>query len=447
MRSDFVKKNTYLRTVLKIIIFFVILSFFKSSISYSKDRDYINDHILTLNFKFFKEALDKKTGFPYDHIYIADSGEFTIGRYTSPTIIGLWAVLLTDIIKEHVSFPEFGIEEAKYWLTKLLLNLERVPKWEGLFYWYDLEDKLQIAEDELISLYDNGNLTASLMVVYGAFCSSLNKVEANIARKAHRLLSDQLQGWRKVYDEKRGLLCGTYKKGKPQSNIWLDRFYTESRIAVLVAIILADVPQDAWFNIFKGSNCPKARYILNCGDSRVIFKPYQGAFQAWLPLLFIPEMDLSPQALKIAHENYALIQIEHAENTKTPFLRSAAANPDMADEYVYEPCIGIFNASEDWVRSDIGAPYATALMFPIYPEETVLLFQKAEKLFPQIIGPLGLYDSISQDGRVAKVYLALDQLQLLLAFFWNINQEYFVNAVEKMGKRKVLENLYNAISL
>ena len=125
-----------------------------------------------------------------------------------------------------------------------------------------------------------------------------------------------------------------------------------------------------------------------------------------------------------------------------PLLRSAAANPDIRDSYLYEPCIGIFNASEDWVRSDIGSPYATALLYPIYPKESISLFKSALVKFPQIVGPIGFYDAISERGEVAYVYLALDQLQLILAFLADFNQDYFIKFVEESGKKEILEKLY-----
>ncbi len=423
------------------ILFFLVL-FFKSPVSFSAD-DGLKEWILKENFKYFHHALDEKTGFVYDHIFIEGSGEYKTGKYTSPTIIGFWAVLLTDVIKGDISGIEFSREDAEYWLKKVINSLENIPCWEGLFYWYELKDGLNVTEDEIISTHDNANLTISLMAVYGAFAESKDAFEQDIARRVYDILMLQKSGWQKLYDSSKGLLHSGYKKGKPLRYAWIDRFYTEGRIAPIVAILLADVPSDAWFNLLKGANCPQGEYTLSDNRHVKFLKPWQGAFQAWLPLLFIPEIDLS-QALKKAHENYADIQMDYAINSGLKLLRSAAANPEVRDEYLYEPSVGIFNASEDWVRSDIGSPYATALMYPIYPEASIYLFRETKDALPEIIGPLGFYDAVSENRLIARVYLALDQLQLLLAFLSDVNQNYFMKSVEYFKGKDNLKELYKS---
>jgi hypothetical protein len=163
-----------------------------------------------------------------------------------------------------------------------------------------------------------------------------------------------------------------------------------------------------------------------------------------MSLLFIPEMELSPTLARM-HYNYAQIQIDYALNSEMPLLRSACADPYMEEKYFYEPCVGIFNASEDWVRSDIGSPYATALLYPIYPKICLELFKIAVEKFPHISGPYGFWDSIAENGRVSRVYLALDQLQLILSFVADKNQRHFMKFVEKIGNREKLENLYHIV--
>ncbi|MDP8234596.1 MAG: hypothetical protein P9M06_07380 [Candidatus Saelkia tenebricola] len=425
------------------ISIFLIL-FCKNHSAFSLDNEF-KKWIIEENFKYFYHALDKDTGFVYDHILIEENGEQKIGKYTSPTVIGFWAVLLMDVFKGHIELAEFSREDAKFWLEKVITGLENLPAWEGLFYWYEFKEGINTAEDEIISAYDNANLTIALMSVYGAISESKDEFEWGIAKRVYEILMRQKSGWGKLYDKNKGLLHSGYKRGCPLTYAWIDRFYTEGRIAPLIAVLLGDVPKEVWFNLLRPGNCPQGEYVLS--DNRCIkfLKPWQGAFQAWLPLLFIPEMDLSPQALKEMHQNYATIQMDYALNSSLKLLRSASANPEAEDEYLYEPSVGILNASEDWVRSDIGSPYATALMYMIYPEASIYLFKETKDAMPQVIGPLGFYDAVSEHGLVAKVYLALDQLQLLLSFFAEINQDYFLKSVEKFGKEDILRELYRAI--
>ncbi|MDD5614040.1 MAG: hypothetical protein PHQ54_03095, partial [Candidatus Omnitrophica bacterium] len=304
----------------------------------------------------------------------------------------------------------------------------------------ELEDSIKVAEDESLSSYDNGNLSLSLMAVAGAFSKPENTFQEAIKKDIQDMLSEQKTGWQKLYDPNKGLLYGGYKCGKPVASLWIDRFYTEARTAAVAAILLADLPKQVWFNLLRSGNCPRSEYALSNGRSVSFLKPWQGAFQAWMPLLFIPECDLSP-ALKKAHNNYAAIQLDYAYNSNVRLLRSAAARPGCP-EYVYEPCIGIFNASEDWVRSDIGSPHATALLYPVNPNAAVDLFKKALKDFPGLIGPLGFYDSVSESGSIAKVYLALDQLQMLLAFVSGANQQYLLDYLDSEDKLETLKSLY-----
>lgn len=411
---------------------------------FSREEENFKSWLLQENFNYFRIGLDPTTSFPYDHIFLNQAGKYKIGKYTSPTSIGLWAMLLADILKGEVEFPQFSQEEALKHLERLILNLEQAPKWKGLFYWYELKEGVKVTEDEIISTYDNGNLSISLMIVYSALRDSTQPKERELAHKVYRLLGNQQAGWKALYDSKRGLLYAGCRRGLPLAGIWIDRFYSEGRLSALVAIILAEVPSQVWSNLLRRENLPAGEYQLSDGRRLKFFKPYQGAFQAWLPLLFVPEGELSP-ALDVAHRNYALIQQDYALQSGLPLLRSASANPGAKQEYLYEPSIGIYNASQDWVRSDIGSPYATALMYSVEPEASLALFKQALDKFPQIVGPLGFYDAISEKGEVARVFLALDQLQLILAFLSEQNQKYFMEFVREKKKEGVLQGLYSQI--
>lgn len=419
------------------VLFLISLSL-NWNLIYAEDLSY---QLTVRNLEYFKFALDRDTALPFDHVIVKD-GEFKYGKYVSPTVIGLWAVLLTNIVKGDLEAPQFSKEEAKELLRKLLSTLLRLPKWKGLFFWYELKGGILPTEDGLISTYDNANLSLSLALIYGALSDSADLLERKMAEDAFNLLSSQKEGWRALYDPKRGLLWGGMRGGRPLTKLWIDRFYTEARLAPLIGILLADIPESAWFNMRR----IVGKYSLSDGSRVLFLKPYQGAFHAWFPLLFVPEMELSKQLAQL-HKNYALIQLDYLKRGKVPLLRSACADPNVGGRYLYEPAVGIIGASEDWVRSDIGCPYATALLYPIFPEKSLSLLQLAIERYPQLLGPLGLYDSLSEDGNVSNVYIALDQLQFILSFLTKANHTYFMNFVKKIAKEEKLKHLYEALPL
>jgi hypothetical protein len=422
-----------------LILFFIIFLFY-NSVTFGFNQDFIKN-LEEENAKiFFNSCLDEKTYFPYDHLIISENGKIEkIGKYTSPTIIGLWLVYLTDIAKGDVSLSYCTPEKAFQILSKAINNLEKIPKWKGFYYWYDLKKgKIKVAEDYKISTHDNGNLAICLAIVAGAFSNSQNLKEKEIYQKVIKLLKIQKQGWQKLYDKNKGLLYGAWevKRKRHVLNFWIDRFYTEGRISALMGIILGGLPPEIFLNLKKKIT----KYKLSNGEEIEILIPYQGAFQAWLPLLFIPE-DKWSKKLKIYHQNYAKAQIDYAKNSGLCALRSACADPNAKD-YRYEPFIGIPNASEEWVRTDIGTPHATALLYPIYPDISLKFLKLLEEKFPQIKGPFGLYDSISEKGKVKKIYLSLDQLQLLLSFLYKKNQNYFLKYLKSIQKLNYIKLLY-----
>ncbi len=420
----------------------ITVNFFCSFSLYAQGD--FKSQIINRNFQYFLNAVDYKSGLVYDHIFFTPDNKIKPGKYTSPTVIGLWLVLLCDIVAGDLTIDDFGKDDAWEILSRLITTVERLPKWRGLFYWYEIKDGIKIAEGRTISAYDNGNLTISLAVAWSILESCNNKNAHQLASRLLKLITDQKKGWQMFWDRRRNLLYGLYKNGKPVRNLWLDRFYTEARNAVLAGILIADLPLSIWENILTPSHCPKAEYTLSNGRKVEFLKPYQGAFQAWLSLLFVPEMELS-QKLRRMHCNYAQIQIDYALNSEIPLLRSACADPYIQNRYFYEPCVGVFNASEDWVRSDIGSPYATALLYTVYPKISLKLFKIALDKFPQLWGPYGFWDSIGENGVTSRVYIALDQLQLILSFVADDNQKYFMKFVEKIGKEEELKRLYHLL--
>ncbi|MCD6434751.1 MAG: hypothetical protein J7L14_04000, partial [Candidatus Diapherotrites archaeon] len=224
----------------------------------------------------------------------------------------------------------------------------------------------------------------------------------------------------------------------------LSDLYMDSRIAVIMSYILGAVNENAWGKL----GITKGTYTLLNGEKINIWKPYNGAFQAWGNLLFFPEMEWSPQGLAIAHRNYALVQLDFAERTGLPALFSASSNPypeENKGEYVYTWDLGVPGASALHSRGNkpIATPHATALLFPIFPERALRLSAELELKYPGIKAPLGWRDSIGINGEVSNTFLGLDQLFLLLGLNVENNYRYMKNYLAHIGKLNEVKKLFS----
>jgi len=117
-------------------------------------------------YAYFIDYTDTVTGLTYDEIRTTEKGTEEAKR-TSPTNISMYMM-------STVSAQRLGIISKKEAVTRLqttLNSLEKMDKWNGLFYnWYNTEDgSLKKDWGQFISQVDNGWMSAGLIVVGQAY--------------------------------------------------------------------------------------------------------------------------------------------------------------------------------------------------------------------------------------------------------------------------------------
>ena len=395
------------------------------------------------NSKFIDVLVEPNLQLPYDAIFVREDGRVEIqGGATTGTEIGFWLVYLTNIAKGDIKVSNISPEDA---LSRLKTALENVrgfqldpdKNWNGLLYKYNFKTG---AIDRMACIYDNGNFSASLGVVIGAFVEEQDEpIKREIVSLAKDILEAQRSGWQALYDRRTGLLWGNYKKDHR-----LDILGSEGRLGAIMAIVVGDVPE----SVFRKLKVYTGSYTLS--DEKVVefLAPYEGAFQLYFPLIFIPEDEWSEEFEK-SHNNYAAVQIDYANKTDLPGFRSACASPYNPYTYSYVPGIGIPGTSFSNIsRDDIGATHATAFLNLIAPEKCVKIFQEMGKFTQgRIWGPYGMFDSVGKNGEVSRVYISLDHLAMLISMAGKVNQKYFVRFLEEMGKLELIKSLYGEIDL
>ncbi|PWW34337.1 MULTISPECIES: DUF3131 domain-containing protein [Paenibacillus] len=92
--------------------------------------------IANKTYTFFEDYTDQNTGLTYDEVRLTENGTEEAKR-TSPTNIAMYMMSI-------VSAQQLGIiskKEAVHRLQTTLNSLEKLEKWNGLFYnWYNTDD-------------------------------------------------------------------------------------------------------------------------------------------------------------------------------------------------------------------------------------------------------------------------------------------------------------------
>lgn len=407
-----------------------------------KDREIIERE----NSDYFRYniGVDPDTDLPYNYTFIKPDGEVEIGFYTTPTDIGYYFAYLVGVAKGDIDNEVMNPDDAMDRLQHALEVLKDSPKKDGLLYWYNiLPTHPEVSPDfDFISAIDNAFYAASLGLIVGAFVDDSSEKAKNLVSLAKELLYEQKEGWRNLYDEEKELLLGGYF-GEDDKVYYSDSIYNEGRLATLMAIVLGDVPDNAWKNLEENY----MNYTFTDGETKRVLAPWESAFQAWMPLVFVPEMDWSPEGFKLAHQRYARVQADWANRENMPAFYSECSNPYSKEEYEYLTGIGIPGASVAWqrgnpIRSDIGSVYATGLVYAVDPDLSIDFFNKLLSRYPEIKGPFGWRDSVGLAGDVSNAYVGKNQSVLLSALNANNNHKYFVKFLEEFGKLDYVKKLY-----
>jgi hypothetical protein len=264
------------------------------------------------------------------------------------------------------------------------------------------------------------------MVVRTAFPDLTEEVSARIQQRNQRFF----------YDTDRELMNhGYYVDSKFDSPYHYGVLYTEARLGSLIAIGKGEVPEEHWYRMQRTPpltgpgmrSCDRVRPKSLGNGYRVVggwcewkgmrYVPSWGGsmFEALLPTLLVDERRLAPRSLGRNGATYVEVQRRVGlEDLHYPVWGSSpSARPGP-----YAGYYGEFGVPELGVRGYDGAivtPHASALALAFAPEAATANLRRLAQLYP-IYGDFGFYDAVDpRSGRVAPIYLTLDQTMIFVA--------------------------------
>ncbi len=373
--------------------------------------------IAAKTYKYFQDYTDPKTGMTYDEVRTTDKGTEEAKR-TSPTNIAMYMM-------STVSAQQMGIITKKEAISRLqttLNTLEKLDKWNGLFYnWYNTDDgSLKKDWGQFISQVDNGWMSAGLIVVGQAY-KELNGQTSKLVNNMN---------YATLYDPEVGQFRGGYDVAKGAlTEHHYGAFYTEPRVASYIAIGKGDVPQDHWWKMFRTmpaeydwqSQVPEGKNVNYDGVN--VFEghyTYQGKkfvpswggsmFEALMPGMVIKEKELGKKALGLNNERHVQLQIAYAkEKGYRAWGFSPSATPSGYSEFAATPL-----GTSGYKDGATVTAHATFLALEYAPQDARKNIE-ALKSF-NMLSNYGFYDSVNvETGELAKAYLALDQGMIMVS--------------------------------
>ena len=369
---------------------------------------------------YFKNAADRDTTLVVDHIRTGDvSG---IGSYTTPTNVALY--WLANVAAFDLSL--ITKEEAVKNIQASLTTLDRLERWHGFWFNYYQTHNLRVSK-KYVSTVDNGWLAAGLIVIRDAFPESFNE-------KATALLKEL--NFSEFYDNSNGQLKLGFDADK---NVFSRYHYgllaTEARLASFVAIGKNDLEKEHWARIYRtlppewdwqkqipqGSEQMLFGVLVFEGFYTYLnkkFIPSWGGslFEFLSPTLLIKEQELAPEGLGKNNLVVTDLHIDDAHQKGYPVWGMAPCAIRNGKYWIYREYGVTELGAKGYPDRGVVTPYVSFLALATRPEAAVQNLRQMLKLYPDIYGEYGFYDSVDvTKGNVNYQYLALDQGMSLVA--------------------------------
>jgi len=421
----------------------------------------------------FTAMVEPSTGIPADNIG-GTLDPATRSRYTSPTNVGsyLWSAIVAH---------RLGVIDRRELVSRTRATLDSVARLErhpasGQFYnWYDPATLVKLRTWPVdggtvypfLSSVDNAWMAAALMVVRNAVPEVRAQAQALLDPMDFAFYFDPNGREPGV-----GLMRGGFWDEVPPGcslpgnypGVGPDVYYTchtygafnsETRMISYVAISLGQVPPEHYFAPWRTfpDNCdwgwqeqkPTGAWTEYAGVPvfqghytyrGLKFVPSWGGdmFEAFMPDMFVPEVEWGPRSWARQHSVYVRGQIEHGLRDARYGHWGFSPSSDPFGEYreYGVDIMGLdtpgYTSDRERTSVDVGfegcrdavpppasygdgvvTPHAVFLALPYQPVAALAQLVKLRTQFDSY-GPGGFYDAIAvRSGTVAKRYLALDQ--------------------------------------
>lgn len=392
---------------------------------------------------FFKENLTEKNNYLPPDNYQEDRTQKFVNR-TSSTNIGLAMLAI-------ISSYDLGYEPIEYvmdMLDKMLLTVERLPKWNGhLYNWYQIET-LEPLIPRYVSTVDSGNFVGYLYVVK----QFLEEQEASSILNGVERIENLIQNtdFSVLYEEETRLFSiGFDVEENKLTESYYDLLASEARQASLVAIAKRDVSPKHWSSLSR---------------TLTSFRRYKGLI-SWSGTAFeylMPNINIRKYRGSLLDESCRFMMLSQKEYSKKLGIpwgisESAFNLKDLNSNYQYKafgiPWLGLKRGLEDEI---VVSSYSSALWLPEEPKEALENIKRLEQ--EGVMGKYGMYESIDytmarvgygRKNEVVRTFMAHHQGLILLSinnlFHHNILQERFSNnseikAVDILLQERIPEN-------
>ncbi len=372
--------------------------------------------------KYFVNALDRKTHLPVDHIRVGKPND--VGSYTTPTNLALYFLAC-------VSASELGIiskKEARHRALETLRTLKEMKRWKGFHYNFYQTHSL-IVSRPYISVVDLGWFTASWIVLRQVFSE-----DAEIKALANQFLKDAK--YQEFYDSTLGQLrLGFDEATGKYSAFHYGLISTEARLASFIGIGKGDLPLGHWWSIYRAPpidwewqmQVPEGKKV-NIGGYPIFLGFYKydhmkfipswggSVFEFLMPPLVMKEKELAPKSFGMNNRIATQVHIDYAINRKGyPIWGISPASTSSGRLWKYgEYGVKILGV-KGYKDEGIIAPYATFLALETLPEEAIHNMRRMLELYP-VYGEYGYYDSVNvKNNHINSQYLVLDQGMILVA--------------------------------
>ncbi|MDA0118565.1 glucoamylase family protein [Vibrio sp. T11.5] len=380
-------------------------------------------------------------GVPFDSVEFID-GKPKKTPLTNSSAIGLYINYLVNKIKN-------GDESSIVKLRKVMKQLKSAPKWEGLFYWfYKLDDgALKVFgsydSDYIVSAVDNGNIFMSLATLIGALSDSRDPQLIAIVYDAESIVTDSFRGWNRLFDPARGLIRAGYNTNtKAWLNYYLDRKVSESRSAVLFAVLHGYVPSHAFTNMELNSII----YTLSSGEQyETILSWYGSFFELLVPTLWIDEKELMSKEFYNKYENFIRIHKGYSDKYGVGFLGEMYGS----DGIYYNDGHSLTSESSKLynnrlVDSRAGAIYTLASYYDLDNDYVTRKILNIKNNHPDVVTDYGWLDAVYYDGDVSTKMTGYHQGIIVNSIYHHDTRKYFSNYLRDRNLYGFLESLYSS---